>query len=127
MSDNKNDMFLGANPLIFQRAEVLRKKMTEAEKILWEVLKTKKLSGYKFRRQHPILKFILDFYCHESKLGIEIDGQVHNSKEQRFYDEDRTDILKEYGIKIIRFHNNEIIENLEVVKLKILSELIRER
>ena len=127
MSDKKNDMFLGANPLIFQRAEVLRKKMTEAEKILWEVLKTKKLSGYKFRRQHPILKFILDFYCHESKLGIEIDGQVHNSKEQRFYDEDRTDILKEYGIKIIRFHNNEIIENLEVVKLKILSELIRER
>lgn len=126
MSDNKNDMFLGANPLIFQRAEVLRKKMTEAEKILWEVLKTKKLSGYKFRRQHPILKFILDFYCHESKLGIEIDGQVHNSKEQRFYDEDRTDILKEYGIKIIRFHNNEIIENLEVVKLKILSELKRE-
>ena len=114
MSDKKNDMFLGANPLIFQRAEVLRKKMTEAEKILWEVLKTKKLSGYKFRRQHPILKFILDFYCHESKLGIEIDGQVHNSKEQRFYDEDRTDILKEYGIKIIRFHNNEIIENLEV-------------
>lgn len=127
MSDKKNDMFLGANPLIFQRAEVLRKKMTEAEKILWEVLKTKKLSGYKFRRQHPILKFILDFYCHESKLGIEIDGQVHNSKEQKFYDEDRTDILKEYGIKIIRFHNKEIIENLEVVKLKILSELIRER
>ncbi|MGE5357300.1 MAG: endonuclease domain-containing protein [Deltaproteobacteria bacterium] len=126
MSYNKNDMFLGANPLIFQRAEVLRKKVTEAEKILWEVLKTKKLNGYKFRRQHPILKFILDFYCHESKLGIEIDGQVHNSKEQRFYDEDRTDILKEYGIKIIRFHNNEIIENLEVVKLKILSELKRE-
>lgn len=127
MSDNKNDMFLGASPLIFHRAEVLRKKMTEAEKILWEVLKTKKLRGFKFRRQHPILKFILDFYCHESKLGIEIDGQVHNSKEQRFYDEDRTEILKEYDIKIIRFHNNEIIENLEVVKLKILSELKRER
>jgi very-short-patch-repair endonuclease len=127
MDKNKNDMFLGASPLIFQRAEELRKKMTEAEKKLWEILKNKQNGGYKFRRQHPILKFILDFYCHEVKLGIEIDGQTHNSKGQKFYDDDRTEILKEYGIKIIRFQNDDIIANLEEVKLKILSELKKER
>ena len=126
MEDDKDNMFLGASPLIFQRAEELRKKMTEAEKKLWEVLKNKKLGGFKFRRQHPILKFILDFYCHEAKLGIEIDGEVHNSKGQKFYDDDRTEILKEYGINIIRFYNDEIIDNLEEVKFKILSELQKE-
>ena len=123
MEDNKNNMFVGASPLIFQRAVELRNKMTEAEKILWEVLKSKKLGGYKFRRQHSILKFILDFYCHTAKLGIEIDGENHNLKDQKFYDDDRTEILKEFGIKIIRFQNVDIIENLEEVKLKILSEL----
>lgn len=127
MEDNKDNMFLGANPLIFQRAEDLRRKMTKTEKELWEVLKNKKLGGFKFRRQHPISKFILDFYCHEAKFGIEIDGKVHNSKSQKFYDDDRSEILREYGIKIIRFQNDEIIENIEEVKLKILSELKRER
>jgi len=123
MDDNKNDMFLGASPLIFQRAEELRKKLTEAEKKLWEVLKNKKLAGFKFRRQHPILKFILDLYCHEAKLGIELDGEVHNSKGQKFYDDDRTQILKEFGITILRFKNDEIFDDIERVKQAILTEL----
>ena len=126
MDENKNDMFLGATPFIFQRAEELRENMTETEKKLWEVLKSKKLSGYKFRRQHPIQKYILDFYCHEARLGIEIDGEVHNSKGQKFYDNDRSKILEEFGIKIIRFQNRDIIENIEEVKDRILTELSKE-
>jgi len=123
MEDKKDNMFLGASPLVFQRAKELRKKMTETEKILWEVLKNKQLGGFKFRRQHPILKFILDFYCHEARLGIELDGKIHESCDQVFYDNDRTEILNEFGISILRFQNDDIINDIERVKLDILKEL----
>ena len=121
--DKKDDMFLGASPIIFKRAEELRKNMTEAEEILWNELKNKKLGGYKFRRQHPILKYILDFYCHKVKLGVELDGDIHNSKGQKFYDQDRTENINKYNIEIIRFHNDEIKNNLSTVKKRILNKL----
>ncbi len=119
----KDNMFLNASPYIFKRAEELRKNMTKTEKILWNELRKNKLKGYRFRRQHPILRYILDFYCHHKKLGIEIDGNIHNN--QKFYDDDRTTNLMHYDIKIIRFSNNEILNNLEKVKKKILLELKR--
>ena len=72
VTDN-NNMHLNASPEIFVYAKKLRLSMTESEQILWEILKNKKFSGLKFRRQHPILKYILDFYCHSEKLGIELD------------------------------------------------------
>jgi len=116
-----NDMNFGASPEIFIRAKELRKNMTKAEKLLWEELKGKKLGGYKFRNQHPISKFIIDFYCHNKRLGIEIDGAIHNTKGHKFYDNDRTGILNDFGIKILRFKNEEVFNDLEKVKSEILK------
>ena len=116
-----DNMYFGASPEIFRRAKELRKNMTNAEKILWEELKDKKLGGLKFRNQHPISKYILDFYCHNKKIGIEIDGEIHNDKARKFYDTDRTENLYSFGIKIIIFKNEEIFNNIEDVKKKILS------
>ena len=115
-------MYLGASPEIFERAKALRKKMTKAEKLLWEELRNKQLGGYKFRNQHPILKFVLDFYCHNCRLGIEVDGESHDSNGQQFYDQDRTEILSEYDIKVLRFRNEEVFTNIDAVKRKILIE-----
>ena len=72
----------GATPSVFRNAAKLRASMTETEIILWEYLKTKPMS-FKFRRQHPLAGYILDFYCHKLKLSIEIDGEYHLQKEQK--------------------------------------------
>ena len=79
-------MFYNAKPHIFEKAKMLRKNMTVSEHILWEELKGKKMMGLRFRPQHPIDIFIVDFYCHPIKLVIEIDGEYHQSKEQSDYD-----------------------------------------
>jgi very-short-patch-repair endonuclease len=78
---------------------------------------------YKFTRQKPLLSFILDFYCAELKLGIEIDGWYHNEESQAIYDEVRTEELKGRGIKIIRIRNEEVISNLEGVVYYIEDEV----
>ncbi len=90
---------------------------TKAESIIWqEVLRYKK-TGYKFTRQKPINRFILDFYCAELNLAIEIDGCSHESK--KAYDNERDDFLKQIGIETIRFENDKILNNIELVKEKI--------
>ena len=104
------NLFYGASPEIHRRARELRKQMTPAEKKLWDILKGKSLSGFKFRRQHPIKKFIVDFYCHELKLVIEVDGSIHNQKDQAEYDLGRTFELEELGLKVIRFRNEEVFD-----------------
>jgi len=102
-----------------------RKKETKAEATLWSVLREKKLKGYKFTRQKPIDKFILDFYCSKLLLGIEADGASHINKKE--YDEQRTQIINYYNIKIIRFKNYQILNNLPAVSRKLLEEIkIRE-
>jgi len=105
---------------IIVKARYLRKEETKAEKILWQELRNKKL-GVKFRRQHPIDKFILDFYAPEIKLGIELDGSSH--KENTEYDKLRTEYLKSQGIKIIRFWNADVENNLESVIERIKDEM----
>ena len=111
------EMFFGANPDIFKRASELRKNMTEAEKILWSALRRKQVQGKRFRRQHPISTFIVDFYSHEAKLVIEVDGGIHNIPEQKEYDSGRSDELERLGLKIIRFTNTQVFQNLgKVVK-----------
>ena len=80
------NLFYGASPEIFRRANDLRKRMTPAESALWTLLRNKKLDGYKFRRQHPAKTFILDFYCHSIKLAIELDGGIHKNPIQAEYD-----------------------------------------
>jgi len=106
---------------LIARSRELRKEQTKAEAVLWEELRNRRLGGFKFRRQHPYEVFILDFYCIEAKLGIEVDGADHQGEENQEYDKDRTEILGEEGIKIIRFWNSEVKGDLEGVVEKILA------
>ena len=110
------EMFYGAGPEIFRRAASLRKNMTEAEKKLWAVLRRKQLKGKRFRRQHPISTFIADFYCHETMLVIEVDGGIHISTDQREKDTGREYEMQKLGLRIIRFSNEEIMNNISGVK-----------
>ena len=119
-SDN---MYYGASKEIFQRAEELRSKMTLAEEKLWTELSKKQLDGHKFRRQHPLHLFIADFYCHQRKLVIEIDGGVHEIPEQKEYDVGRSEELTRFGIKVIRFTNEEVLNNLQSVLERIRKTL----
>ncbi|MDX5478449.1 MAG: endonuclease domain-containing protein [Cyclobacteriaceae bacterium] len=109
------NLFYGASPEIHRRAIELRKRMTPAEKVLWHFLKGKSVDGFKFRRQHPINKYIVDFYCHQIKLVIEVDGGIHDEIEQKEYDAGRTFALEEFGLKVIRFRNEEILYRINSV------------
>ena len=119
----ERNMFYGANKIIFLRAVELRKNMTIAEKLLWEELKRKEIFKVRFKRQHPIDIFIVDFYCHKFKLAIEVDGDIHLREEVKVYDDGRSHDIEELGIKILRFTNKEVIENIEMVKQRILHEI----
>jgi len=94
------------------KARYLRKSETNAEKILWEELRNNKL-GVKFRRQHPIDNFVIDFYAPKYKLAIELDGASHTSGDSQGYDKMRTKYLKDKGITLIRFWNSEIENHLK--------------
>ena len=89
--------------------------MTPAEILLWNELRGRRFKGFKFRRQHPISFYIVDFYCHQAKLVIEADGNVHQSDENQTYDLNRTQVLESLGLKVIRFKNEEVLENLSWV------------
>ena len=119
----ESNMFYGASPNIFEKATALRKNMTLAELILWKKLRDRKLFKTKFRRQHPVSIFIVDFYCHEYKLAVEIDGEIHLNEEANEYDSDRTNHLNKFGIKVLRFSNDQIIFNIDSVIIKILEEI----
>lgn len=114
MKEKEYDMFYGASWIIHKQARDLRKRETKAEKILWDILSNKKL-GVKFRRQHPINQFIADFYCHALKLVIEVDGEIHLQKNKIEYDAMRTGVFNSFGIKIIRFTNEDILQNSEEI------------
>ncbi|RZL69838.1 MAG: imidazole glycerol phosphate synthase subunit HisF [Pedobacter sp.] len=118
-------MFYGASNLIFENAKALRNRVTESESLLWGYLSSKQL-GVKFRRQHPISLYIADFYCHQIKLIIEIDGSIHNKPEILINDTERQKNLEQLGIKIIRFTNNELHSSLNSVLDKI-KQTIQER
>jgi len=122
MTESHNDnLHKGAIGKLFEYGRDLRQTSTEAEQILWQHLRNRKLNGLKFRRQHPLDKFIADFYCHEKKLVIELDGSIHNEKEIKDYDAVRTYELKEWGINIIRFRNEEVQSNIKDVIEKIVK------
>lgn len=104
-------------PGVRKRAKELRWPMTPAETALWERLKNKQLHGLKFRRQHPLHHFILDFYCHEHQLVVEVDGEIH--QQQRDYDQARSEWLAQREFKVIRFTNEEVLTNIEAVLHKI--------
>lgn len=104
--------------ILDSRRKELRKNQTKEEDKLWWYLRDKGL-GIKFRRQHSIGGYITDFFCKENKLIIEIDGEIHNTKENKEYDEIRDNFLKELGCTILRFKNSEIENDIKNVLEKI--------
>jgi len=106
---------LPADLLVFARE--LRARQTDAENLLWGLLRNRRLLGLKFRRQYPLRPYILDYYCHEAKLAIELDGGQH--AEQHHYDQQRTAQLESRGILVLRFWNNEMLQQTESVLEKI--------
>ena len=118
--DNLHKDALGNN---FEYARQNRQKQTKPEKLLWNRIRNRQLKGYKFRRQHPISNFIADFYCHERLLAIETDGNYHNQEEQSDYDSGRTFEINELGIRILRFTNQEVEQDIERV-LKVVKKFL---
>lgn len=107
---------------IIELARKLRKKQTPTEQILWECLRGRRLAGLKFRRQHPIDKFIADFYCHEARLVVEVDGAVHREKNQIERDALRTEVLSRLGLSVVRVTNTEV----ETALRKVLTRIVHE-
>ena len=107
------------NPKNKENRIQLRKNLTHAEAFLWKELQRKKLDGRKFRRQHGVGIYIADFYCAEEKLIIELEGEVHNNMNAMDYDGKRTAFLNRNGIRVIRFENKMVFENLMGVLLEI--------
>ncbi len=108
---------------LLQRARELRRDATDAEKLLWHLLRNRQLMGHKFRRQHPIGSYILDFYCHEANLAIELDGGQHAEEKQAQYDLERTSNLEAEGIRVLRFWNHQTLTETEAVLEMILDAL----
>lgn len=109
-------------PMQYELAKEMRKNHTEAEGLLWEELRNNKI-GVKFRRQHPVDAYITDFIALHEKLIVEVDGGYHENDEQKQYDENRANVLKEIGFNIIRFNNDEVINNINKVVKRIKEEL----
>ena len=96
------------------KAQKLRKNLTEAERKLWRYLRLRQLGGHKFRRQHPLGSYIVDFVCLGKRVVIEVDGGQH--QEQVMYDQQRTAWLEQQGFRILRSWDNEVMQNIEAVK-----------
>ncbi|KKQ07649.1 MAG: hypothetical protein US18_C0011G0003 [Parcubacteria group bacterium GW2011_GWB1_36_5] len=118
-----NIPFIPYDKNLVSRARELRKETTEAENLFWnKVLKNKKLVDFKFTRQKPLDHFIVDFYCAKLGLIIEIDGEIHNFQKDR--DMERDNILKQkFGLKIIRYTNEEILNNVEKVTEDLVTRI----
>jgi very-short-patch-repair endonuclease/energy-coupling factor transporter ATP-binding protein EcfA2 len=108
---------------LLTHARELRKNATDAENLLWQLLRRNQLMGLGFRRQHPLGSYILDFYCHQAKLVIELDGGQHAEGAQVAYDEARTLWLKQQDINVLRFWNHEVLTNTEGVLQAIYEKL----
>jgi very-short-patch-repair endonuclease len=104
-------------------ARQLRRVCTDAERKLWRYIRNRQISGLKFRRQHPIGSFILDFYCEELRFGIELDGGQHYSDSGQAQDTRRTAMLREKGVRILRFSNLDVLNNIEGVVTAILQSV----
>ena len=123
MAESYNDnLHKVATGKLYQYGRELRQDSTDAEKLLWAELRNRRLKGLKFRRQHPLDKFIVDFYCNEKKLVVELDGALHDEKMNKDYDEARTALLAGLNVFVVRFRNEEVINNMKEV-LKKISEV----
>jgi very-short-patch-repair endonuclease len=119
-----DDKFLYNNKSLKERRRDLRKNQTPAEKKLWSLINKDKILGLRFLRQYGVGPYILDFYCTKIRLGIELDGEVHNAIERKQYDKEREKYLKNLDIEVIRFWNDDVLKNIEDV-LKELQNKIK--
>jgi len=116
------------NHLLTLNARYLRRNSTDAEVVLWKRLRNRKFTGYKFRRQHVVGDFIIDFYCAAAKLAIEVDGGGHAAMRQAAYDAHRTSMLEGRGIRVLRFWNHDVLQQTGAVLeeiFRVLSERIK--
>jgi len=114
------------NEYLRRYAKEMRRDPTPAELSLWRLVRNRRLTGYKFRRQHPFGPYILDFYCPSARLVIELDGDTHATPEGKQADAERERYLKRRGIEVIRFWNTEIADNPDGV-LNLLAETCQTR
>ena len=112
-----------AHQKIFHNSKSLRQGQTKAEARLWKYVRNRKIAGKKIRRQHPVGSYIVDFYCHECLLVIEVDGFVHLVDDNPQYDAEREKQLENLGLRVIRFTNDQVLCNLELVLLEIRKHL----
>lgn len=105
-------------------AREMRGRMTDAEALLWMLLRNRRIAGAKFRRQHPAGRYILDYYCVEQKLAIELDGGQHG--EAADYDQHRDNWLHSHGIRVLRFWNNQMLAETEAVMEVIYRAVVEE-
>jgi very-short-patch-repair endonuclease len=107
-------------------ARLLRKRSTQPERILWGLLRSRRFEGYKFRRQHPEGDHVLDFYCPEARLNVELDGFMHGHPTRRQADAQRDGFLSKRGIRVLRFSNRDLLYNRQMV-LENIWQAIQER
>lgn len=107
-------------------ARQLRKTQTDAEHFIWYLLRGRRFGGFKFRRQHPVGYYIVDFYCHEANLVIELDGGGHAEEQQVEYDTVRSKELEGAGIYVLRFWNHDVLQKTETVLEVIWKVLMKE-
>lgn len=108
-------------PILLQFARELRQRQTPTEQILWECLRARRLNGYKFRRQHNVGRFIADFYCHQARLVVEVDGPIHDFQQEK--DAARDAWMASVGLQVLRVTNRQVQEDLEGVLVMILERL----
>src|ERR1700723_657778 len=106
-----------------EQAGALRRKATWAERLMWSWLRGRRFSAYKFRRNHPVGRYLLDFYCNEASLVIELDGGGHGHVRQQAHDAERTRFLGSQGIKVLRFWNSQLRRNPQAIRDTIFREL----
>ena len=111
------------DPALLERAKELRKNMTPEEGILWQHLRANRLGGWHFRRQQVIAGFIVDFYCHQAGLVVELDGPVHERQPE--HDNERDTILESQGLRVLRIKNTEVHQDLELVLERILEACVQ--
>ena len=103
------------DPQLLIFAKSMRNTATDAEHLLWQILRAKRFMNLKFRRQHVIAPYIVDFYCHELGLVIELDGSQHGTDDGKEYDAERTNFLEALGLTVVRYWNDDVLSRTEVV------------
>ncbi len=112
---------------LLDHARRLRTEATDAESLLWRLLRNRQIAGAKFRRQVPVPPYILDFYCHEAKLAVELDGGQHNTPAAQNKDASRSAHIEAHGIEVLRFWNNDVLREAEAVLEVIYRSVVEKR